>query len=816
MIYTTNKNTTFTVNGVAKTSPYYMTVSANVTVEGSDSTARSITLTGCSADQITIKKNNVVIQAGTNVVNDGDTVSLTLSNTHSTMTVNGTTQTSPYSCIVSEDIAIVVTMPTARDLTISGDGGAIVKRNGDPISAGTGVLYDYDEITIYSSVTHSTTTVNGTTVTTPYTMTVSSNVAVVSTAPEKRDLTITGTGATGITCTFNGESVTAGTDVLTDYGTFNVVWTNSHYTVTLNGTEITSPYSCTVSEDIAIVATAPTLRSISVTGTAANSVTLKRNGSTISAGTDVIADYDTFGITWTASHLTVTVDGTEVTSGYVKTVEGDITVVANEPSYRSVTVVGGGKNYITLLRNGQEITAGTDVIQDYDTLGVQFNNDAVSVTVNGTSVSSLYTMTVNGSNIQVIAQVKSYTLTSSGTYSSVPTFSLNGTTISAPYTIYYDDTLTVTCDISSYDCTVTQGGHSVKMTTSPYSVTVTGNVSVATEEKQTTYYHVVPSAGSVYDEDSVEIGTGYNTVETDQSVSWRASSSSDFYIDGVLYEGVTTSTDIPLTVNENHHICEKRDATATSYISGSALSSCTIKGLDGVTYGVGSSNAFPVTTAVKIENMTEGTLYLYSYVPVTPNHIFFRTGGGNIGTVSTSASTATLTGLLSGQVITNQSTSETVEEGDSLAFTTPYVSNVPFWLPNDEDYCRVKANETFYILKTGSQSFAQTPTHTIDFICSVNNVFVQHESQSAKRYIYQCHSGGVLGLSQNAAITVYNFSGQTVSCTVEGTQRSEAYSYTFDIPMTYQGMVLNRVNKGASGTTTQTFDATIIDTITIS
>lgn len=453
----TNPRTTITVNGLAVSTPHEMIITGDVVVVGVDAQKRNITLSGGSASDVLITRNGATISAGTQVVEDGDTVSISLTSEHATMTVNGVSRTSPYVFTVSENISIVLTLPTARNLSITGTGAGdiTVTRNGSPVSAGTGVIRDYDVLTITSSNQHTTITLNGTSTDLPVTnYTVNANVTIVATAPTARNLTVTGS-APSLSMTRNGVAVTAGTGKLFDYDIFAVSWTG-RTTATLNGNAITSGYTETVNQNISIAFTAPTKYTLSNSGTGAGNIKFTMDGTEISAGANVLENGATLIISRTDGYTTVTVNGTTQTLPYTMTVSEAVTVVATSHTPRNLTLQSGTASDFTMTKNGNPVSFGSGVLTDGDLLNISWTRSG-TVEINGTQRTSPYS-TMVGSDIIVKFTAPQAHL---HTYGSYYTATVNGTeiTLGSDVTLSSTDTVVITPNTSAAYWCMVNGEH---------------------------------------------------------------------------------------------------------------------------------------------------------------------------------------------------------------------------------------------------------------------------------------------------------------------------------------------------------------------
>lgn len=209
--------------------------------------------------------------AGSNVLRYGDTLVISVTpSTGYTITklqVNGKDYVSGTEIFVDTDIKLEVvatlntynlTITPAEHSTIS------VKRNGEEVDAGTGVISYGDSLFISSTANEGYTiislNINGEDYLGDQTITVTGNVAVETTViANDYDLTITPDANCSIAVTRDGNSVSAGTDVITAGDVLTIIATAGEgyeiATLQVNGEDFTNGNSLIVSGDVTVVAT---------------------------------------------------------------------------------------------------------------------------------------------------------------------------------------------------------------------------------------------------------------------------------------------------------------------------------------------------------------------------------------------------------------------------------------------------------------------------------------------------------------------------------------------------------------------------------
>ena len=153
----------------------------------------------------------------------------------------------------------------------------------------------------------------------------------------KFDLTLDKTGTCTVAYEVNGETASAGANVLKYGDKLEITVTaGTGYTITklqVNGKDYTSGTEITVDTDIAVTVIA-TLNTydLSVTADEHCTIAVTKGGEAVTAGEDAISYGDVLTITATAGEgyqiATLTVNGDAFTSGNTVTVSGNVTVVA--------------------------------------------------------------------------------------------------------------------------------------------------------------------------------------------------------------------------------------------------------------------------------------------------------------------------------------------------------------------------------------------------------------------------------------------------------------------------------------------------------
>ena len=153
----------------------------------------------------------------------------------------------------------------------------------------------------------------------------------------KFDLTLDKTGTCTVAYEVNGETASAGANVLKYGDKLEITVTaGTGYTITklqVNGKDYTSGTEITVDTDIAVTVIA-TLNTydLSVTADEHCTIAVTKGGEAVTAGEDAISYGDVLTITATAGEgyqiATLTVNGDAFTSGNTVTVSGNVAVVA--------------------------------------------------------------------------------------------------------------------------------------------------------------------------------------------------------------------------------------------------------------------------------------------------------------------------------------------------------------------------------------------------------------------------------------------------------------------------------------------------------
>ena len=153
----------------------------------------------------------------------------------------------------------------------------------------------------------------------------------------KFDLTLDKTGTCTVAYQVNGESASAGANVLKYGDKLKITVTaGTGYTITklqVNGKNYTSGTEITVDTDIAVtVISTLNTYDLSVTADEHCTIAVTKGGQAVTAGEDAISSGDVLTITATADAdyqiATLTVNGEAFTSGNTVTVSGNVTVVA--------------------------------------------------------------------------------------------------------------------------------------------------------------------------------------------------------------------------------------------------------------------------------------------------------------------------------------------------------------------------------------------------------------------------------------------------------------------------------------------------------
>lgn len=153
----------------------------------------------------------------------------------------------------------------------------------------------------------------------------------------KFDLTLDKTGTCTVAYEVNGETASAGANVLKYGDKLEITVTaGTGYTITklqVNGKDYTSGTEITVDTDIAVtVISTLNTYDLSVTADEHCTVTVTKGGEAVTAGEDAISYGDVLTITATAGVgyqiATLTVNGDAFTSGNTVTVSGNVAVVA--------------------------------------------------------------------------------------------------------------------------------------------------------------------------------------------------------------------------------------------------------------------------------------------------------------------------------------------------------------------------------------------------------------------------------------------------------------------------------------------------------
>ena len=210
-------------------------------------------------------------------------------------------------------------------------------------------------------------------------------------------------------------------------------------------------------------------------------ITVKRNGSTLSNG-DTITHFDVLTISVSANTgyniTSIKVNNASFTSGNTHTVSGAVKIeVTTELKTYTLSYSNPTGATITVKRNGTSLSAGA-TIAHFDVLTISVvastGYNILSINVNGSAFTSGNTHTVSGNvTVSVATSLKTYTLTiSQGTGTSI-TIKKGSTTLSNNATITHFDELTVTITANT-GYKLSSQSH-----TSGSTITVSGNVSVS-------------------------------------------------------------------------------------------------------------------------------------------------------------------------------------------------------------------------------------------------------------------------------------------------------------------------------------------------
>lgn len=230
-----------------------------------------LTLNKTGQCTVTYTVNGTPISAGSNVLKNGDKLTITVTpgtGYHiSQLKVNNKNYVSGTEITVDNDITVkVIAALDTFDLATSTDGNCTiaVTSNSEPITPGEDVLTYGSTIKITAAPSTgyelNELKVNGTNFTNGGTMTVTDNVSVTAAAAlEKFDLTTTPAENSSITVTKNGNEVTPGLHALTYGDTILISATASEgYQVTaltINGEDYVSDQTVTVTSDITVTTT---------------------------------------------------------------------------------------------------------------------------------------------------------------------------------------------------------------------------------------------------------------------------------------------------------------------------------------------------------------------------------------------------------------------------------------------------------------------------------------------------------------------------------------------------------------------------------
>ena len=291
--------------------------------------------------------------------------------------------------------------------------------------------------------------------------------------------TITIDGNTDGTASFVASLAKSGTDGFT-------------YPAIVGGT-VTRDTNFAASTQTVLLTTIARKHTLTITQGTHTTITVKRNGSTITSGT-AIYDGDvltiTFGVDTGYNLSTHTVNGSTFTSGNTHTVSGDVKVVSSATAKQYTLSMSQGANTSVVVKRGTTTLSSGATVYYGDQLVITFNAatgySLATHTVNGSTFTSGNTHTVTGNvSVAATATQATYTLTKNAAANTTITVKKNGTTYTGS-SLNYGDVLTITFSASSG---TTLTGHTVNGATftSGGTYTVKGNVTIATTATATPY-----------------------------------------------------------------------------------------------------------------------------------------------------------------------------------------------------------------------------------------------------------------------------------------------------------------------------------------
>lgn len=234
----------------------------------------------------------------------------------------------------------------------------------------------------------------------------------------KFDLIETKVGDCTIAYTVNGQSVSAGANVLSYGDKLAITVTPSTaYEITsvqVNGKSYTAGTVITVDTDISVVVVATrVLFDLAITGDTHSTIAVTKDGTPISAGTNVLSVGDVITITATADTgynvSSLKVNGTTIENGSELTVSENISVVSvSALNLYDLTITPAEHSAIIVTRNGDPVTAGIESIAYGDELRVSATVDegymVTSLNINGIDYLGDQTITVT-SNVTITTTV---------------------------------------------------------------------------------------------------------------------------------------------------------------------------------------------------------------------------------------------------------------------------------------------------------------------------------------------------------------------------------------------------------------------------
>lgn len=224
---------------------------------------------------------------------------------------------------------------------------------------------------------------------------------------------VTTATSTTIVVTKNGTVITPADDILWDGDVLTITATpETDYvirTLTVNGTTITSGDTVTVSGKVTVVGISKQLVDLAVTETECD-IEVEYNGVTVEPGSNVIAIGDVLTITASAEDdyemRTLTVNGTDFTSGNTHTVTTNVAVIGTAKELVNITASETDCT-VTVTRDGIEIIPGTNVVAVDDVIKVNAVPDGEltisTLTINGEAYTADSDYTVTAAGVAIVA-----------------------------------------------------------------------------------------------------------------------------------------------------------------------------------------------------------------------------------------------------------------------------------------------------------------------------------------------------------------------------------------------------------------------------